>query len=349
LNHAAVHALRRILVLRLSSLGDVVLITPFLRGVKALLPQAEIHVAVRAEYADLLSRHPAVARLHLVERGEGIDAVRARLRTMAFDAVFDLQGTLRSRLLGRGLAPRVYRAPKRTLDRMLLVALKWNRLGAVAPVAERYFLAAAAFGVLPDGHPADVHIDEEWTRRVRAALAERGLAGDAPLLAFAPGARHATKRWPLHHAREFCSLVSRRSPFHLLLLGSRDEAPLAAELERHAAGRAVNLCGALSLGETAAALSLCRGAVTNDSGLMHLATARGTPVVALFGSTVREFGFFPYAARARVLEVDDLRCRPCHRHGRARCPRGHFACMERLAPEAVWQAVASLLDVSPVN
>jgi heptosyltransferase-2 len=89
-------------------------------------------------------------------------------------------------------------------------------------------------------------------------------------------------------------------------------------------------------------MSACAAAVTNDSGLMHLATARGVPVVALFGSTVRDLGFFPYASPARVLETDGLSCRPCHRHGRVSCPRGHFLCMQSIAPRDVMDALRDL-------
>jgi heptosyltransferase-2 len=169
-----------------------------------------------------------------------------------------------------------------------------------------------------------------------------GIPRGARCVALCPGAKHYTKRWPRDSFETLTDLVLSGSDMHIIVLGGSEDAPLGAALARRDP-RVVNCCGSFSLLETAAAMDRCSVIVANDSGLMHMATARSVPVVAVFGSTVREFGFFPYNAVASVVEADGIPCRPCSHIGRARCPKGHFDCMRLIDAGRVWQAVNDLL------
>ena len=334
--------LHKTLVLRLSSIGDVILATPFIRALKAAFPTASIDVAVKSEFSDLLAHNPHIDRLITLDTSTGRAALRALrddLRVSGYDAVFDLHGNFRTRMLRRGVAAVTRVIRKRSMQRLLLVCFKLNLLRNAPSVSERYHHTGVDFGIRSDGGAPEVFVPEDVERAVYGTLRDLGISDDAVVIGLAPGARHFTKRWPAEYWAELAMLLSRKAGVRMLLLGGEADRECATAISRAASGAAVNVCGAFSLLESAAALGRCAAVCANDSGLMHLATARGVPVVALFGSTVREFGFFPMGARSTVLEVERLACRPCTHLGRDRCPEGHFRCLRDVLPERVARAV----------
>ncbi|HKH84405.1 MAG TPA: glycosyltransferase family 9 protein, partial [Gemmatimonadales bacterium] len=169
-----------------------------------------------------------------------------------------------------------------------------------------------------------------------------GLAHGPNIIAVAPGAAHATKRWPLEHWR---ALVHQnlRDGFVVVVVGGPDDAALGLALAADSGGRVASAAGAFGLQATGALLLRCRALVSGDTGVMHMATGVGTPVLALFGPTVEAFGFFPYSSRARVLELA-LPCRPCTAQGGPRCPLGHHRCLVDLQPAVVHQALRGALS-----
>jgi len=331
---------RRIAVLRLSSLGDVVLCLPAVEALAAAFPEATIDFWVKEEYADAVRFHPAVTHVRALERDarrlEDLVSMSAELE--AHDLIVDLHGSARTRLLtARQRAP-VLRSPSYRLRRVRWVHARWSAPPPVPPAVARHAEALAPLGVTLSG-PARLHAGAEaeaWAAAWLAAWAP----GAAPV-ALCPGARHATKRWPEEHwaaldARLAAAGVPR---LWLTTAGERDALPSLAA--RAAADHAARWC-AEPLPRAAALLSRCAAAVTGDSGLMHVAAARGARVVALFGSTSPVLGFAPAGAGHAVLCRDEP-CQPCTLHGRARCPRGHFRCMRELRPEAVAAALAALV------
>src|SRR3989475_12172688 len=161
---------------------------------------------------------------------------------------------------------------------------------------------------------------------------ERGLA-DARLAALAPGAAHATKRWPVAYWGGLSEQL-RGDGYRPVVVGGPEDRGLAQQLVAGGGGAAASAAGEFSLQETGAMLARATVLVSGDTGVMHMATGVGTPVVALFGPTVEQFGFFPYRARAAVLQRD-LDCRPCSAMGSARCPMGHHRCLVDISPEEV--------------
>lgn len=337
-------ALRKVLFIRLSSIGDLILTTPMLRVFDTAFPEAELHVLTREEYGELLRDCPWIDRLITIDAAGGRGALRAlnlRLMTERYDAVFDLHNNFRSRLLRNGLSSRVHVIHKRSIRRLLLTRLHINTLRDVPPVPERYIETARRYGLRPDGVGPALHPSDETRENARRKLvdARADLAGSG--IGLCVGARHFTKRWPVEHFAELAAQLHARGE-QLLLFGGAPDRDAAAVIASQLPDRVVDLTGVLTLMETAAAMRYCRLVVANDSGLMHVATAMDIPVVALFGSTVREFGFFPYRARAEVLEVPDLACRPCTHIGRAACPRGHFSCMRDIPVMRVVDAIDRL-------
>src|SRR5438876_764195 len=251
----------------------------------------------------------------------------------------DLHGSLRSAAL-RVLVPSAQwsRYSKRKLARTALIAAKINMYGKHVPVPVRYFEAARALDVQPDGGPPEFFLAPAARERIARWLAERGLDRQ-PFAALAPGAAHATKRWPIRHWVALAEQL-RTMGFGLVAVGGPGggDRELASQLDPDVH----NAAGEFTLQETGACLARAAVLVSGDTGVMHMATGVGTRVVALFGPTVELFGFFPYTSRAVVLERD-LGCRPCSAMGTERCPLGHHRCLEDIFPDQVAAAVQRLV------
>ena len=339
--------LRSILLIRLSSLGDILLMTPLLNLLRTACPQAQIDVLVKAEYRDLLRFHPGITRLLTFDSRQPLMRTLRGLRADRYDLALDLHCTPRSQLLLRGLrARRKLTYNKRVLRRALLVHLGWNTLRRTTPVPELYAAPLRRLGLTGRLGTPTMHLDPESTEAMQAYIA-RSLpdASNQPLLAVAPGARWPTKRWPVERFAAVAQELAREKQAAVVILGGPDEAQLACTLCDRLDVPVVNGAGTLSLMYSAALLSRCRVLISNDSGLMHMATALQVPVVAVFGPTVQEFGFYPFQARAEVVS-EPLSCRPCSTKGSQHCPRGHHACMQDIPSarvlaevKAVWEHI----------
>lgn len=326
----------RILVVRFSSIGDVLLTTPLLRALARRHPEATVAFATKREMAPLVGDNPHVSTVFALEPHEPVTHFATRIRQWKPDYGLDLHGSLRSRALRVLVSARWSGYRKRKIARTLLIATKLDVYGDPTPVAERYFHAARRLDVKPDGLAPEFHLGARARERVAAWLREHSLA-DMPIAALAPGAAHATKRWPVAY---WTMLAERLAGAGLrpVVLGGPADRGLAQQLTPVAATAA----GEFSLQETGALLEHARVLVSGDTGVMHMATGVGTPVVALFGPTVRHFGFFPYSAPAVVLERS-LECRPCSAMGSASCPMGHHRCLVDIAPGDVAAAVRQLV------
>lgn len=326
-----------ILLIRLGRLGNVILVTPLLRALHQAFPAAAIDWVVKREYAELLQGHPGLREAIPLDTGQGpgrLLKLAQELRQRGYDLVLDLHGNPRSYLLSAlsGAAER-RRSRKWSLRRRLLTGLGLNLLRQAPSVAWRSFTAVEDFGLAPDhGRP------ELWP----AAPARRHLEGllaplPRPRIGLAPGASRLTKRWPAASFAEAGAVLARRFSGSLVLVGGGEDRGTGEEVRgRLPEGLPVlDLSGRLSLPQAAAAIQGLDLLISNDTGLMHLATAVNTPVVAIFGPTTRELGFFPLGPKAAVIEHPNLGCRPCSLHGSAACPRGHFRCMLELPPERV--------------
>lgn len=296
-------------------------------------------MVVREDMAETLRHNPRLTELVAWPRGGSLTELASQLKATPWTHRLDLHGSLRSHALRRLVGGHWTSYPKHRIRRTMLVRTGGTRGGDLGPVAERYFAAAADLDVQPDGQPAEFFTTREAEREADAFLAEHGLGEQRTLLAFAPGAAHFTKRWP---ADRWAALLRRiRSTADVVVLGGPGDRELASGIARAGEGRAASAAGRFSLTGTAALLKRSRALVSSDSGVLHLATAVGTPVVGLYGPTVESFGFFPYRARATVLQRD-LPCRPCSTHGGPTCPLGHHRCMTEVTPEDVAAALASL-------
>ena len=316
-----------ILLVRFSSIGDVILTTPLVRALRRRHPEAALTFVTKRALVPLVSENPHLTRVVALEPDEPVRHLADRLRPLAPTHGLDLHGSLRSRALRLLLPGRWSGYRKRKLARGWLISTKLDWYGRALPVPERYFEAARDLDVGPDGGPPEFAIAPTPRARVDEWLAAEGLGGSA-VAVFAPGAAHATKRWPAAHWAALAGRLAARGLTPLIVGGALDRG-LASRIEG-----VRSVAGVFSLQETGALLARARVVVSGDTGVMHMATAVGAPVVALFGPTVRQFGFLPYRARAEVLERP-LDCRPCSAMGSGRCPMGHHACLEDITPAEV--------------
>lgn len=342
--------LRKILIIRMSSLGDIILTSPVIRRLRQKFPDTQIDFLVREEYADLVRYNPHLSNIIELDvrrdRPE-LKALRDKIRRANYDVILDLHRNLRSAFLRRFPAhPPVLRIKKNQLLRFLLVKLKINLYRKFydhpLSVAEKYLRAAAPLGLPNDDLRLEMHLPPETIRKGAEIWSE--LEKENYRVVMAPGARHFTKRWPPDYYAELIRMIYRENGWRTLLVGGPDEMAVIEEIQA-LAGEEIqqSLAGEISLLETFAMIREASFFISNDSGLMHAAAAFQKPQIALFGSTVKELGFFPLNPHAKVLENAALSCRPCSHIGRSVCPQKHFKCMLEVKPEAVLDCVMRLM------
>lgn len=332
----------RVLVVRLSSLGDVLLATPLVRALAEQRPGGEVDFLTRAFSAPALAGNPHLARLHLLEPG-GEARARRTLAARRYDRVLDLSGTLRSRLLVLSLGRPSRTVAKHSVTRRLMVRIPSWRRRALPHAVDRYFATARGLVEPPDDLRPEIHLSP--SEREAAA---RWLGPGPPAVALLPGARWATKAWPAERYRELAERLAREACVRALLFVGPGEGRLAAALggESGAAGRGAGVgVHRLPFRAVAGVLEQALAAVANDSAMMHLAVAVRTPLVALFGPTVTGFGFSPLGSGSSVIERD-LSCRPCSIHGGERCPLDHHECLRGIPVEEVFALVIDKIQRS---
>ena len=335
-----------ILIVRFSSIGDLILTTPLLRAIRARHPDARITFVVREDLADTLRHNPRIDELITWRHRSPMMDLAHELKGQDWTHRLDLHCSLRSYRLRWMVGGRWTGYSKHRVRRQLLITTHGKMGGSLGHVAERYFEAARGLDVVPDGGPAEVFTSPEADAQAAAFLAQHRLGVDRPLVALAPGAAHFTKRWPEEHWHALVQKIGAGQD--IVVLGGKAEERIGVELTDSAASNAVSAAGRFGLDVNAAILKRARQLVVGDTGLLHLATAVGTPVVGLYGPTIEEFGFFPYKAQAVAVQ-HDLPCRPCSSQGGPKCPKGHHNCLVQLEPAGVFEVMSheSLVVTSP--
>ena len=327
---------QKILVIRFSSIGDMVLTTPVLRCLKQIAgSNISLHFLTKKKFSGVLQHNPYIDRFHLLD--DSLWKIIGELRAEKFDFVVDLHHNQRSSLVRLLLGRPSAAFPKLNIQKWLLTKWGIDRLPRVH-IVSRYMKAAMPLGIEDDGKGLDYFIPET-ARRWPASL-PRDINGR--YIAFVTGAGHATKRLTDEKIAEVCQSIQRP----VVLLGGQEEAEAGERIARASGNNVYNLCGQLSLDGSAWMLQQAGVVIAHDTGLMHIAAALGKPLVSIWGNTVPEFGMYPYMPdqphKHIIIGVDGLSCRPCSKIGYPQCPKKHFDCMNRITALQICQAVARL-------
>ncbi len=312
--------MKKILVIRFSSIGDVVLTTPVIRALKTQ-GGFEVHCLVKEQYSTVYEENPYVDKVHKFHNNFN-DTVK-NLQKEGFHFVVDLQKNLRSLRINWMLQKPDASFPKLNLKKWLLVNFKIDLLPAVH-IVDRYFEAVKPLGISNDNKGLDFFINGK--EEVNPATLDGGLQNG--YVAYVIGAKHNTKIFP----PEKTAAVINKTGYPAVLLGAKEDRERGEKIAALCSGKKViNSCGKFSLQGSASLIKQAKVVVANDTGLMHIAAAFGKPVISVWGNTVPAFGMTPYEPQTPdnvvIFEVKNLKCRPCSKLGYKKCPKKHFRCM----------------------
>jgi len=337
--------LERILVIRLSAIGDVLLTTPLVRILKKKFPQAEIDFLVKKSYRTLLSTNKNINMIWSLSPEDGFyEMIRLsrKLREKRYDCVIDLQVNLRSIFFCffSGAKRRIIHRPQR-FKRFLLVHFRKNIYKEIEPVPLRFLNSVFSLGLKDDGLGLELKVDERARQSIPLLLQKAKNGGKRRIIVLAPGAGRATKRWFPERFAEVGSYFGKNRN-QIVLVGGQKDLEVCRKVAQEMDPAPLNFAGKLSLQQTAAVLKESDILITNDTGIMHIAAALEVKVVAIFGPTTRHFGFMPFRTSSIVVEAS-VPCRPCSYHGTDKCPHNHFKCMKDIRSIDVIQAAEELL------
>ncbi len=321
-----------LLIVRLSSLGDILLSTPLIRTIKNKYPKIEIDFVVRDEYKDVLKLNPHLREVYIFHRDkEKINELKNQLCNKKYDLVIDLQNNIRSHRLLSCFGDSVAVYKKHHVQKFLLVLLKINRLKDAPQIPVRY--ASVLDNFVLDEQGPELFTDKPPNPK---------LSNVNKLVGLCPGSKHFTKMWPEEYFIQLGKMLEENG-FTVVLLGGSEDKQICERIASELSS-AINLCRDDDILQITADMKMCDVIYCNDSGLMHTATAAGVSVITFYGSTVKEFGFTPYKAKNLILENNSLSCRPCTHIGRSSCPKRHFKCMKDISPQLAFEQLISIIS-----
>lgn len=330
----------KILVIRFSSIGDIVLTTPVLRCIKLQLPHAIIHYAVKAAYSDIVAYNPYVTKV--LEHTGNDDAFIAAAKAEQYDLIIDLHHNLRTLKIKKALRVPSHSYNKLNMRKWLLTALRLNVMPSLH-IVDRYMHTVSSLGVYNDGLGLNFMVPELYKLKP-SDLPTAHLAGYVTIVV---GAAHATKALPLQKLVQLCSLVQHP----IILLGGKAEYQAGKAIAAQEPYKIYNACGKFSLLESADIIKGSKLVVTPDTGMMHIAAAYQKPIISIWGSTVPALGMTPYyghyQVKSAIIQAQNVQCQPCSKIGYSSCPKGHFKCMENISMPALAATVHEFLGIKP--
>lgn len=313
---------KKILIIRFSSIGDIVLTTPVIRCVKKQFPEAEVHYVTKEVFKNILIHNPYIDKVHTFK--EDISELYEPLKAENFDVVIDLHKNLRSLRLKQKLKAKNYSFDKLNLQKFLAVNFKQINKLPNKHIVDRYFDAVAPLGIKSDGKGLDHFIHQNDRVDVSSLLTDHL---QKTFVALVVGGSYFTKKIPLNKLSEIC----KNSKLPIIVLGGKEDKPVGDELQNQFP-QLINTCGQYTINQSASIIEQAEWVVSSDTGLMHIAAAYNKKIISMWGNTIPEFGMSPYLPNLenKILEVKNLSCRPCSKLGYKKCPKGHFKCMNDL-------------------
>jgi ADP-heptose:LPS heptosyltransferase len=312
----------KILIVRFSSIGDIVLTTPIIRCLKRQLKDVEIHYLTKENFKSVLDSNPYIDVLYTI-KSDISEAIPALIKEN-FDYVIDLHRNIRTLKLKLKLGVKSYSYSKLNWEKFLITTFKINKL-PTKHIVDRYFETVEKLGVINDNSGLDYYINSKDQVNIAETLPANFLNGYNALVV---GGSYFTKQIPTNKLNEICL----KSNLPLVLLGGKEDFNIAEMVFNTHQLKTINLCGKLNLNQSASMINQSVKVITSDTGLMHIAAAYKKDIISVWGNTIPEFGMGPYLAgeQSQIVEVRNLSCRPCSKLGYKKCPKGHFKCMNEI-------------------
>ncbi len=320
--------LKKILIIRFSSIGDMVLTTPVVRCLKQQLLGCVVHYLTKIQFKQILENNPFIDKVLTIERK--IHEVIDTLKSEKYDQIIDLQKNFRSLGVRKKLGVKATSFPKLNFKKWLLVRFKINKMPEVH-IVDRYFEVVKHLGVKNDLQGLDyfIPVKDEISPDNLPEVFRAGFVG------FVIGGQHKTKQLPVEKAVE----ILKRIDQPVVILGRGEDRVQAEEIIKKGEGSVFNACGMFNINQSASLVKQADMIITGDTGLMHIAVAFSKKIISVWGNTVPGFGMYPYLPGkeelSKIFEVKNLSCRPCSKIGFDRCPKGHFNCMNLIDGDAV--------------
>ncbi len=326
----------KIVVIRLSSIGDIVLTSPIIRCLKNQLPpNSEIHYLTKPGFNILLNENPYIDKLWLLK--PNLNDTIAEIKSQKFDYIIDLHNNLRTMIIKKRCGVKAFSFDKLNFKKFILTHFKINNLPSTH-IVDRYFKTVKSIGVVNDNKGLDYFNPAS----VNDIFNKYEVLKNLDFVAMAIGGQHSTKKLP---ATQLIEILS-SSNFKVVLLGGKEDVGIANVLEFSIPDKVINLVGRLTLHESAGVVALSKGLVTHDTGMMHIAAALKKPVIAIWGNTIPGFGMTAYYGNYSIFnknfEVQNLKCRPCSKIGFDKCPKGHFDCMNLQNTQSISETLNNL-------
>ncbi len=338
--------MKRALVIQTAFLGDVILTLPLVQVLKKSIPEVQIDFISIPGTVEILQSHPDITNVIVYDKHGSQKSPRAflafasALRKSKYDHVFCPHRSLRSCLLSRSTKAEVRVGFRNSaLKKAFTNVVPW-KFGVHEIERDLSLLGPLGIPIRRE----EPHLFPTATHRstVDKFLSENGIA--VPYLVIAPGTVWPTKQYPVEMMAEVARKMLAKFE-NIVIIGGEKDAPFVSAFDPHDK-RIVSGVGKLSVMCSAELIRRAALLIANDSAPVHIASAFNIPTVAIFGPTVRDFGFYPYHERSVVVEVENLSCRPCTLHGGRRCPIGTFVCMKKIAPDMVVEKALALLEAA---
>ena len=312
----------KILVIRFSSIGDIVLTSPVVRCLKQQINgDLEVHFLTKKQYVSIVEHNPYLSKVYAITKST--NEIINKLKNERFDYVIDLHKNLRSKRVIKKLKCLAFTFDKINVQKWLMTTFKINKLPNIH-VVDRYFEAVKILGVKNDGKGLDFFIP----KKDEVELTELPVSHQNGYIAFAIGAQHATKRLPTDKIISSCQKINQP----IILLGGIEDAETAQKIANAVGELVYNACGKYNINQSASLVKQCQMLITHDTGLMHIGAALGVKIIAVWGNTIPAFGMYPYyphhPEKYVIIENKNLSCRPCSKLGYDQCPKKHFKCMK---------------------
>lgn len=322
----------KVLILRFSSIGDIVLTTPIIRCLKEQVKEIEIHFLTKQSFVPILDSNPFLTKVYGFQKN--VSEVLSQLNDEGYDYIIDLHHNLRTKQVIWALKVPSKSFPKLNFKKWLLVQLKIDKMPFVH-IVDRYFKATTHFNLVNDLKGLDFFIPEKDEVNANEILKN----GSNAYIAVVIGAQHFTKRMPNHKIIELCNTL----PLPVVLIGGKEDITNAQTIETALAHKVYNACGKYNLFQSASLVKQSKVVITHDTGMMHIAAAFDKKIISIWGNTVPEFGMYPYAPKhpenSFIAELQNLSCRPCSKIGKTSCPKGHFKCMNDISIDSISEQV----------